>query len=52
MKKLSSILAIISLVFLLWLAASAADIGMSNPREAPENSKYNAFILFTDMIED
>ena len=51
MKKLSSFLAIISLVFLLWLAASAADIGMNNPRKAPENSKYNAFVLLVNTTE-
>lgn len=52
MKKLSSFLAIISIVFLLWLATSAADIAADNARKNPEHSKYNAFILLNDITED
>lgn len=52
MNKLSLFIGFISAVFLLWFALSWFDVITDNLTKNPKHSKYNAFVVLVDIMED
>lgn len=51
MNKLSLFIGIVSAAFLLWFVLSWFDVVADNLRENPQHSKYNAFVVLVDLME-
>ena len=56
MKKIGNtivnILCVLSVIFMLWLGVSWIDIIADNRQPNPVHSKYNAFVIFCDVLND
>ena len=49
MKEVYAML-IAFMIFIFWLLGSWGEVWLKNSAPEPEYSKYNAWILFTDML--
>jgi hypothetical protein len=51
-EKISNLLVCISFVFIFWVFVSWVDVIADNNQPAPEHSKYNFFVVITELWED
>ena len=51
MKVLGKALYLLCMVFILWFTLSFLEIAHKNNYENPEYSKYNCFIIMTEVLE-
>ena len=52
MKVLGKSLYLLYVVFILWFTLSFIEIAYKNNYENPEYSKYNCFVIMTEVLEN
>ena len=52
MKVLEKSLYLLYVVFILWFTLSFIEIAYKNNYENPEYSKYNCFVIMTEVLEN
>ena len=52
MKVLGKSLYLLCMTFMLWFTLSFAEIACKNTFENPEYSKYNCFVIMTEVLEN
>ena len=52
MKILGKSLYLLCMAFMLWFTLSFAEIAYKNTFDKPEYSKYNCFVIMTEVLEN